>query len=122
MLLFRSDCTACRATKPAWAALVAILDSTIMIHAVSVEPSFPGRTFLDSPRVEFWHVPAASDLVDQFSSPVVPVTIFVESTGVVAYARVGRIGPPEVEAIARLAGQPVRTLQHSESDWRAPVR
>jgi hypothetical protein len=105
VLLFRSDCPACQATRPVWETLVATLNVAIPVHAITAEPGGLGNGFLEHSRVRVWHAVSPEQVSRAFAIPVVPVTLLIAPDGSVAWVKVGRPQPEDVGSInALIAG------------------
>lgn len=102
VMLFRTTCPACQATKPVWEEISASLQPGQQAHAITAEPAGGGQTFFASPRVQVWHAADPGEQARAYPSPYVPTTMVVGADGRILYARIGVLRPDDAETIGRL--------------------
>ncbi len=94
LMLYRSDCPACIATKPTWQSLV---DSLPSIRVVAIAAGVDTTMFsLDRDRIEMLRTAWGVALRDVFESSYVPTTVLVGAHGKVRWVRIGVLNQTDV--------------------------
>lgn len=101
LVLYRSDCPACRRTAPVWVSLAWGLDPRIAVHAITSDSVGVWPDLVSHPRVRVWHA-SAEILARTFRTSLVPVTMILSSDGMVRYARVGMLSVGAVDTLRQL--------------------
>jgi hypothetical protein len=103
VLLFRTTCPACEATRPQWDRIVAGLPAGVPVHAISKE-SVDRPYFAAGSRVRVWQPVSPSAFRLAFPSPFVPTTVVLSPDGRVVYAHVGVLEAAAADSVAAMLG------------------
>lgn len=109
ILVFKSTCTVCEASAKAWAQLTHSLPPDVQVIGVNVEDPTVARRWLTLKgiRADSVIVPATlTTLPDAWKISAVPVTLTLDSTGRVVYAKLGIFNSANIATVRRdlLAG------------------
>lgn len=96
LLLFRSDCPSCRATREAWMRLIPFVEGEVW--ALTPEPV---HVRFDLPGARVGHLASLEAFTRELPTTFVPTTIVIGGEGRVEEAHIGALDVDRVEEIIR---------------------